>query len=207
MSEMAPKLNQRCTWERNFSCLLAEMKDVNPEERPTCQQIKSKIQTLDDPSLEFGVLSVSKRALELLNNVIKDAELTRTTPPTPSTTRSTLTNANLKSMIDETDGSRHRHTHFTAPQHNTNLCPGWIFQKGHPLADSDQGDLGNVGVQRIGVPDRLSPDVNPDCNVEGSFIHRDRTSGIVMSSCGNPSQEEVNSNTKALLRLDQMDLV
>ena len=70
MAEMAPRLNKRNLWERKFSELLEGMKRADPERRLSVMQVLNKLKTLDvDGPDQFGCLPMSKRALELLDNL------------------------------------------------------------------------------------------------------------------------------------------
>ena len=70
MTEMAPRLNKRNLWERKFSELLEGMKRADPEKRLSVMQVLNKLKTLDvDVPDQFGCLPMSKRALELLENL------------------------------------------------------------------------------------------------------------------------------------------
>ena len=74
MSDMFPRLNKRNNvWERQFAKLIAGMTCDDPEKRLSVRQVQSSILKLSDgPVDQFGCLPMSKRAMELLDNVFAE---------------------------------------------------------------------------------------------------------------------------------------
>ena len=147
MSEMAPKLNKRNPWERNFSYLIAEMTCTDPEKRISVSQIRDRIPRLSERTDKFGVLPMSKRAMDMINTVFIDLErsptkrktrakspVKKTTPrrkhsaprssnanPTVSTVNPSITTTQEHVTTSQPTPSTPEHTH--APTMTTPVLP------------------------------------------------------------------------------------
>ena len=94
MKEVAPKLNRRCIWQRNFEVLVEKMMHLDPQKRPTPKGILQRVQDLDRPTQKpMKLLKTSKRVLAMIDAAEQAERLYSLNTATPSASQNTTNEA------------------------------------------------------------------------------------------------------------------